>query len=31
VTSGQLKLQSGAAIEIDNSQMLKPPAELPKQ
>ena len=31
VTSGQLKLQPGAAIKIDNSQMLKPPAELPKQ
>jgi membrane fusion protein, multidrug efflux system len=31
VTSGQLKLQPGAAIKIDNSQLLKPPAELPKQ
>ena len=31
VTSGQLKLQPGAAIKIDNSQALKPPAELPKQ
>ena len=31
VTSGQLKWQPGATIKIDNSQMLKPPAELPKQ
>jgi membrane fusion protein, multidrug efflux system len=31
VTSGQLKLQPGAAVKIDNSQTLKPPAELPKQ
>ena len=31
VTSGQLKLQQGAEIKIDNSGALKPPAELPKQ
>ncbi|MGH6865196.1 MAG: efflux RND transporter periplasmic adaptor subunit [Methyloceanibacter sp.] len=31
VTSGQLKLQPGAAIKIDNADALKPPAELPKQ
>lgn len=31
VTSGQLKLQPGAAIKVDNSGALKPPAELPKQ
>jgi membrane fusion protein (multidrug efflux system) len=31
VTSGQLKLQPGAAVKIDNSETLKPPAELPKQ
>ena len=31
VTSGQLKLQPGAAMRIDNSGALKPPAELPKQ
>src|SRR5262245_5012612 len=31
VTSGQLKLQPGAAVKIDNSGALKPPAELPKQ
>ncbi len=31
VTSGQLKLQQGAAIQVDNSGALKPPAELPKQ
>ncbi len=31
VTSGQLKLQPGAAVKIDNSQTLKPSAELPKQ
>jgi len=31
VTSGQLKLQPGATIKIDNSGALKPPAELPKQ
>jgi membrane fusion protein, multidrug efflux system len=31
VTSGQLKLQPGAAVKIDNSDALKPPAELPKQ
>ena len=31
VTSGQLKLQQGAAIKVDNTGALKPPAELPKQ
>ncbi len=31
VTSGQLKLQPGAAIKIDNTEALKPPAVLPKQ
>jgi membrane fusion protein, multidrug efflux system len=31
VTSGQLKLQPGAAIRIDNADALKPPAVLPKQ
>jgi membrane fusion protein (multidrug efflux system) len=31
VTSGQLKLQPGATIKIDNSGALKPPVELPKQ
>jgi membrane fusion protein (multidrug efflux system) len=31
VTSGQLKLQPGATIKVDNSGVLKPPAELPKQ
>jgi membrane fusion protein, multidrug efflux system len=31
VTSGQLKLQPGAAIKIDNADALKPPAVLPKQ
>jgi membrane fusion protein, multidrug efflux system len=31
VTSGQLKLQPGATVKIDNSGALKPPAELPKQ
>lgn len=31
VTSGQLKLQQGADIKIDNVGALKPPAELPKQ
>jgi membrane fusion protein (multidrug efflux system) len=31
VTSGQLKLQPGAMIKVDNSGALKPPAELPKQ
>jgi membrane fusion protein (multidrug efflux system) len=31
VTSGQLKLQQGAAIKVDNKDALKPPAELPKQ
>ena len=31
VTSGQLKLQQGAQIKVDNSAALKPPAELPKQ
>lgn len=31
VTSGQLKLQPGAAVKIDNTEALKPPAVLPKQ
>ena len=31
VTSGQLKLQPGITIKVDNSGALKPPAELPKQ
>ena len=31
VTSGQLKLQPGAAVKVDNADALKPPAELPKQ
>ena len=31
VTSGQLKLQPDAAVKVDNSGALKPPAELPKQ
>ncbi|ODR96456.1 hypothetical protein AUC69_15015 [Methyloceanibacter superfactus] len=31
VTSGQLKLQPGAAVKIDNADALKPPAELPRQ
>lgn len=31
VTSGQLKLKNGSRVKIDNSQELKPPAELPKQ
>jgi membrane fusion protein, multidrug efflux system len=31
VTSGQLKLQPGATIKVDNLGALKPPAELPKQ
>ena len=31
VTSGQLKLQPGATIKIDNTGALKAPAELPKQ
>jgi membrane fusion protein (multidrug efflux system) len=31
VTSGQLKLQPGSAVKIDNTDALKPPAELPKQ
>ena len=31
VTSGQLKLQPGAAIKIDNSSPLQPKAERPKQ
>lgn len=31
VTSGQLKLQPEATIKVDNSEALKPPAELPKQ
>ena len=31
VTSGQLKLQPGAAIKVDNAGALKAPAELPRQ
>jgi hypothetical protein len=31
VSSGQLKLQPGATIKVDNSGALKAPAELPKQ
>jgi len=31
VTSGQIKLSNGAAVRIDNSQELKPPATLPLQ
>ena len=31
VTSGQLKLQPGATIKVDNSGALKAPVELPKQ
>ena len=31
VTSGQLKLQPGAAVKIDNADALKPPAKLPRQ
>jgi membrane fusion protein (multidrug efflux system) len=31
VTSGQLKLQPGASINVDNSGALKAPVELPKQ
>jgi multidrug efflux pump subunit AcrA (membrane-fusion protein) len=31
VTGGQLKLQPGATIKIDNKDALKPPARLPKQ
>jgi membrane fusion protein (multidrug efflux system) len=31
ITSGQLKLQPGAAIKVDNSGALKAPAELPRQ
>jgi membrane fusion protein (multidrug efflux system) len=31
ITSGQLKLQPDAAIKVDNSGALKPPAELPRQ
>jgi membrane fusion protein (multidrug efflux system) len=31
ITSGQLKLQPGAAIKVNNADALKPPAELPKQ
>jgi membrane fusion protein (multidrug efflux system) len=30
VTTGQLKLNNGGHVKIDNSQALKPPAELPK-
>ncbi len=31
VTSGQLKLHPDSPVKVDNSQALKPPAELPKQ
>ena len=31
VTSGQLKLQPGATIKVDNTGALKAPAELPRQ
>jgi membrane fusion protein (multidrug efflux system) len=31
VTSGQLKLHSDSPVKVDNSQALKPPAELPRQ
>jgi membrane fusion protein (multidrug efflux system) len=31
ITSGQLKLQPDAAIKVDNTGALRPPAELPKQ
>jgi membrane fusion protein (multidrug efflux system) len=31
ITSGQLKLQPGAAIKVNNADALKPPAVLPKQ
>jgi membrane fusion protein (multidrug efflux system) len=31
VTTGQIKLDNGSRVKIDNSQALKPPAELPKQ
>ncbi len=31
VTTGQLKLNNGSRVKIDNSQELKPPAVLPKQ
>jgi membrane fusion protein (multidrug efflux system) len=31
VTTGQLKLDNGSRVRIDNSQELKPPAVLPKQ
>lgn len=31
ITSGQLKLQNGAAIQVNNADALKPPAELPRQ
>jgi membrane fusion protein (multidrug efflux system) len=31
VTTGQLKLNNGSRVKIDNSQKLKPPAVLPKQ
>jgi membrane fusion protein, multidrug efflux system len=30
VTTGQLKLNNGSRVKIDNSQALKPPPELPK-
>jgi multidrug efflux pump subunit AcrA (membrane-fusion protein) len=31
ITSGQLKLQPGATIKVDNTGALKAPAELPRQ
>jgi multidrug efflux pump subunit AcrA (membrane-fusion protein) len=31
VTSGQLKLQPGATVKVDNTGALKAPAELPRQ
>jgi multidrug efflux pump subunit AcrA (membrane-fusion protein) len=31
VTTGQLKLDNGSRVRIDNSQELKPPAERPVQ
>ena len=31
VTTGQIKLNNGGRVKIDNSQELKPPAERPMQ
>jgi membrane fusion protein (multidrug efflux system) len=31
VTTGQIKLNNGSRVKIDNSQELKPPAERPMQ